>query len=405
MGSNRSPQPAKRGRAPSIQGAPGTSVDGAAQGEPAASGSAPEAPRQQVASDQPVTTGKPASRSIGRRIAGRVILIGLTGLSLYVLLPSLTRVVAAWPQLAHLSPLWLIASLLAESISFACAFAIQRLVLRTDKWFAVVAAGLAGNAVTNVLPGGDAAGATVQFRMLADAGIDADNAAGGMTAASLLGIGGLLALPLFTLPAILGGAPVSPGLVHTALLGLAGFCLFVVGGVVVMVTDRPLSVIGRIAQHVWNRLPGHHAKVSGLDRRLLSERDDIRTTLGRNWLRAVILTGGRLGFDYGCLLCALRATGSHPRPSLVLLAYAAAGILALIPITPGGLGIVEASLSGLLIVAGVPGAKAFVATLAYRLASYWLPLLAGALAYVLFRRRYRHPATNVSKTSDGPNDA
>ena len=102
----------------------------------------------------------------------------------------------------------------------------------------------------------------------------------------------------------------------------------------------------------------------------------------------MVLTAGRLGFDYGCLLCALRATGSHPRPSLVLLAYAAAGILALVPITPGGLGIVEASLSGLLVLAGVPGGKAFVATLAYRLASYWLPLLAGLLAYVLFRRRY-----------------
>jgi uncharacterized protein (TIRG00374 family) len=129
-------------------------------------------------------------------------------------------------------------------------------------------------------------------------------------------------------------------------------------------------------------------KISGLDRRLLRQRADIRATLGHSWLRAVVLTGGRLGFDFGCLLCALRATGSRPRPSLVLLAYAAAGILALVPITPGGLGIVEASLSGLLLLAGIPWSQAFVATLAYRLASYWLPLLAGLLAYVIFRRRY-----------------
>jgi uncharacterized membrane protein YbhN (UPF0104 family) len=207
---------------------------------------------------------------------------------------------------------------------------------------------------------------------------------------------------VFTLPAILGGAPVSPGLMHTALLGLAGFGLFVAGGVVVMVTDRPLALVGRIAQRLWNGLPGRHRKVSGLDHRLLQQRDDIRATLGHDWLRAVILTAGRLGFDYGCLLCALHATGSHPRPSLVLLAYAAAGILALVPITPGGLGIVEASLSGLLILAGVPGGKAFVATLAYRLASYWLPLLAGLLAYVLFRRRYPPATASVTKPSGSP---
>ncbi len=355
--------------------------------------------------DQPANPGRPpADRGLARRIVGRAVAIGVTGLAVYVLLPSLTRTVAVWPQLTHLTPVWFIGSLLAESISFACAFALQRLVLRTDKWFAVVTAGLSGNAVTNVLPGGDAAGAAVQFRMLATAGIDAANAAGGMTAASLLGIGGLLALPLLTLPAILGGAPVSPGLVHTALLGLAGFALFVAGGVVVMTTSRPLEMAGRMAQRVWNSLPGRHAKVSGLDRRLLDERDDIRTTLGRDWLRAVLLTGGRLGFDYGCLLFALRATGSHPRPSLVLLAYAAAGILALIPLTPGGLGIVEASLSGLLILAGVPGGKAFVATLAYRLASYWLPLVAGSLAYLLFRRRYPRAAPGIANPPGRPDE-
>ena len=110
--------------------------------------------------------------------------------------------------------------------------------------------------------------------------------------------------------------------------------------------------------------------------------------LGKKWWQAVLLTAGRLGFDYGCLLAALRATGTAPRPSLVLLAYAAAGIVALFPLTPGGLGVVEASLSALLILAGVHPGDAFVATLAYRVASYWLPLFAGPPAYLLFRHRY-----------------
>jgi uncharacterized membrane protein YbhN (UPF0104 family) len=100
---------------------------------------------------------------------------------------------------------------------------------------------------------------------------------------------------------------------------------------------------------------------------------------------------GRLGFDFGCLLAALRATRAHPCPSLVLLAYCAAGIIALFPLTPGGLGIVEASLSGLLILAGVHPSDAVLATLAYRVASYWLPLLAGPPAYLLFRHHYGTP--------------
>jgi uncharacterized protein (TIRG00374 family) len=228
--------------------------------------------------------------------------------------------------------------------------------------------------------------------MLTTAGFDTDTAVGGLTAFSLLGVGGLLALPLFAVPAIVVGAPISRGLVHTALLGIAGFVLYVIFGVIVMRTDWALVILGRAAQSVWNRITrGHRQPVTGLDQRLLSERDTIRAVLGKNWRQAVVLTAGRLGFDYGCLLAALRATGAEPRPSLVLLAYSAAGIIGLFPVTPGGLGIVEASLSGLLILADVRAGYAILATLAYRIASYWLPLLAGLPAYLLFRHRYGRP--------------
>jgi uncharacterized protein (TIRG00374 family) len=117
----------------------------------------------------------------------------------------------------------------------------------------------------------------------------------------------------------------------------------------------------------------------------------IRGVLGRKWWQAILLTAGRLGLDYGCLLAALRATAAAPRPSLVLVAYAAAEVIALFPVTPGGLGVVEASLSGLLILAGVRPGDALLATLAYRIASYWLPLLAGPPAYLLFRHRHGRP--------------
>src|ERR1700758_2639489 len=285
----------------------------------------------------------------------------------------------------------------AELASFTCNFALQRLALQTEGWFAVVTAGLAGNAVTDSLPGGDAAGAAVQFSMLTAAGFDTDTAVGGLTAFSLLGVGGLLALPLFALPAILAGAPVSPGLVHTALLGIAGFVLYAIFGVIILHTERPLAAFGRAAQRLWNWITRgwnrithqHRPPVTSLDQRLLTQRDTIRAVLDRKWRQAVLLAAGRLRF--GCLLAALRATGAGPRPALVLLAYSAANIVALLPVTPGGLGLVEASLSGLLILAGVRPGYAFLGTLAYRVASYWLPLLAGPPAYLLYRHRYGRP--------------
>ena len=96
----------------------------------------------------------------------------------------------------------------------------------------------------------------------------------------------------------------------------------------------------------------------------------------------------------------MRATGASPQPSLVLLAYAAAGIVALFPVTPGGLGTVEASLSRLLVLAGVRTGYAVLAILAYRIASYWLPLLAGPPAYLLFRHRDGRPVPRTPGEAD-----
>ena len=38
--------------------------------------------------------------------------------------------------------------------------------------------------------------------------------------------------------------------------------------------------------------------------------------------------------------------------------------------------------------AGVPATDALAATLVYRTVAFWLPLPAGGVAYLLFRRRY-----------------
>jgi uncharacterized protein (TIRG00374 family) len=336
----------------------------------------------------PDTERTRAPHQQAKSVLGRVIALIVTGIALYIVLPSLTAVFGAWPRLAKLSAVWLVAALVAEAASFVCTFGIQRIVLRTQGWFAVATSALTGNTVTNVLPGGSAAGAAMQFRMLEGAGIKADAAAGGLTASSLLGVGGLLMLPILTLPAVLGGSHVNHALVNTALIGVAGFVVYVGLGILLLDTDRPLRVLGRGAQWIWNKVRPHHTPLAGLDDRLLTQRDQIRGALGREWKQVLLLVVGRLGFDFLCLLATLRATGSEPHAWLVLLAYSAAGVIALIPATPGGLGIVEASLSGLLVLAGVNGRSAVLATLAYRLAEYWLPMVAGVVAYRLYRRRY-----------------
>jgi uncharacterized protein (TIRG00374 family) len=328
-----------------------------------------------------------------KALVKRSIVVLVAGVALYLVLPEVIDVFHSWPRLVDLNLLWFFPALVAEGIHFGCTFSLQRIALRTKAWFSVITAQLAGNAISLIVPGGAAAGAAVQFRMLAVSGMDAADAVGGLTAFSFLGIGGLLALPVFVLPAVLFGSPVSRGLLDAAIIGAVGFVIFVALGAVVMATDAPLHWVGHAFQALRNRILRKRDPMTGLSDRLLEQRNLIRTVLGQQWWQATLLSAGRLLFDYLCLLFCVRAVGAHPRPSLILLAYAVAGIIGLVPITPGGLGIVEASLSALLVLAGLDGFQAVLATLAYRLASYWLPLLSGPFAYLAFKHRYRdsHP--------------
>lgn len=328
-----------------------------------------------------------------KAVAKRAVAVAIAGIAIYLVFPAITEVLASWPRLSTLDPRWFALAIGAEVAHFGCTIALQRLALRTRAWFPVITSQLAGNSITLIMPGGAAVGAAAQFRMLAESGLDTSSTVGGLAAFSLLGVGGLLALPVLALPVILAGAPTSRSLVTAAVLGAAGFVVFAALGAVILAYDWPLRWAGRTAQRLRNWALCKRPPVHGLDETLLSQRNEIRAVLGRQWWQALLLSAGRLAFDYLCLLAALRATGSRPRPSLILVAYAVAGVIGMIPATPGGLGLVEASLTGLLVLAQVDSSQAVLATLTYRLASYWAPLVAGPIAYGAFWMRYRRRRT------------
>jgi uncharacterized protein (TIRG00374 family) len=307
---------------------------------------------------------------------------------LYVLWPALLKVLDAAPRLLSISPLWFGIMLALEVGSFACIWALQRMSLRTKKWFAVATSQMAGNAVSRVVPAGAAAGGAVQFRMLVQGGVDGTRVGTGLAAASLISTGTLLALPVLSLPAALAGGPVPSGLRQAALMG---FAVFIVGfgvGWMLLSQDGALRGVGAAIQWTVNKIRRARTPIAGLAARLVAEREEILAAMGRRWWQALLFSLGNWLFDYLALLAALTAVGAHPRPSLVLLAYVGSMILAMIPLTPGGLGFVEAGLTAMLALAGVSGADAAVATLGYRLVSYWLPLPVGFGALLFHRRRY-----------------
>jgi uncharacterized protein (TIRG00374 family) len=311
-----------------------------------------------------------------RRLVRTIGWLAVTGVSLYLVFPSLLETFSSWEQLTRFSLLALLGMAVLQTASLACMWALQRIALRASRWRPVIASQLAGNALSKIAPGGGALGGALQYRMLVQAGLPAGSTVAALTATNLLVFAVVLGLPVFAIPALASGA-VNRSLLETAIAGLAVFAVAVAIGAVLLSTDGPLAWIGRTVQRVRNRLRRHAEPLHGLPARLLRERDRILATLGPRWKRALAVTTGRWLFDYGTLLAALAAIGAHPRAGLVLLAFCGAQVLAQIPVTPGGLGFVEAGLTAMLALAGVSAGDAVLATFAYRLFSYWLPLPLG----------------------------
>jgi uncharacterized protein (TIRG00374 family) len=230
----------------------------------------------------------------------------------------------------------------------------------------------------------------LNYRMWRVAGIEPDDAGGAVAASTVVSLGTLFALPIVTVVAALVGAPAPKSLVSVAVGGAIVFVLLFGVGAVLLANDRASHALARFVERVARAL--RRPKVTA--RRIEDERQQLRTVLGSHWRGALTASTSMWALDYLSLVAVLVGLRTKPRLSVVLLAFTASKILAMVPVTPGGLGVVEASLTGMLTLAGIPARQALLATLAYRLASYWLSLPAGLIAWLAFRHRY--PSVDAS---------
>ncbi len=334
-----------------------------------------------------------------RQIVTRVILLLVAAGSLYLLLPKILDVLSSWPELRGIDPLWLGLAVCFEALAFVALWTLQRIAVGTRSWFAVGTSQLAANAAGSIVPGGGAAAGAVQYGMLVRSGLPGERVASGLTASATATTAAVFALPVVATLAGIGDVAAPEGLRKVAYIGGGAFTLLGLAIIAALAWDAPLLVLGRGARTAAGWV-GQRERFEDLPAHLLIQRDGIRRAVTAHPFVAGLAALGKWGFDYLALLCVLKGLDIHAEPAIVLLAYAAASLLSLIPLTPGGLGFVEAGLTGLLILAGVSAGDAAAATLAYRLVSYWLPLPVGLVGYWLGRRRFGSgapsPDTNVA---------
>ena len=350
-----------------------------------------------------------------RRWGGRAVALAITGVGIYIVAPSLLTLFGAWPRLRDVQPWWFVVLVALETCSMASLWWLTRLALAHDDradggtpvaqvgWGAVASAQLAGNAASKVIPGGPAPGGVVQARLLIRAGQPPAAVASALTAVGLLTYGVLLLLPVLALPALFIGPPPAKQLQLGLLVSLLLAVLIVGLGVTALTWRGVLERVGRAVGYVIH-VARRAVTPQSVATSLVAQRDRVATAFEGHWWRAVFASAANRMFDYAALVAALVAFGAHARPSEVLLAYVVAQALTLIPLTPGGLGFVESGLTTFLVLIGISADTALIATLLYRLVSFWLPIPVGAFAYAgwhIHRNTRVEPMKSAGAGADG----
>jgi uncharacterized protein (TIRG00374 family) len=307
--------------------------------------------------------------------------------AIYVLWPWLVAVYSSFGALSSLNPAWFAVMIALEIASFACMWLLVAIPLRSTRWFLIGTSQIVGYAVGLVLPGGNPAGTAAQIYMLANGGVELPRATTGVMAAGLINLATLFALPILALPAVFSGVALNRGLQYAMGLSLLAFVALSTVFLVMLLAERPIEAIGRWVQQLRNSVVRRPPALTGLPERLSAERTQIRSALEARWGRAIVASTCNWLLDYAVLMTALIAVGARVNPAVVLIVYASTIWLAIVPVTPGGVGFVEAGLLGMLMLSGVPGPQAALATLAYRLVVYVGPIAGGFPTYWYYQHR------------------
>jgi uncharacterized protein (TIRG00374 family) len=326
-------------------------------------------------------------RPVVRWIVRGVLFVALVA-GVFGLLPRLGGLAHDAAGLRHARPVFVVAAVVAQAVSLACYALLYRRVLASLgarlRFRLAAEVTLASFLVSHVTPFGSATGTLLNVSTLEEEGVAASTTGEAIGLTSLVSTVALIALFGTGLVAT-AGRHVSAGYLRIA--GIALVLVLLVLAIALLVGAHPSIAEGVArraagwARHVRRSIdPEKVAQTSGRLVRLA------RSALtGRAFAESYGFASGDLLFDLLSLDLMFLAFRYQPGFGPLAVAYAAANIASAIPVTPGGLGVIEVTLVAITVGFGAPRATAVLAVLGYRLVNYWLPLLPGAVAYIRLR--------------------
>ena len=329
----------------------------------------------------------------------------------------------ALPRFASYHSVW--ASLQAMTWPYALLIGVAAAASLASYWFGICAVlpslrlseaavvNLSSNAVANTLPAGGALGMGVSWAMLSSWGVSTEEYVLYTLLSGIWNVFAKLGLPVLALLALLTVSRPDAVLIAAAAVGL-GLLVAAAAGLGLLlhselfarradlVLQRAAAIACRLARRrapsrIAGSLTGFRSRAAGL-------------LAARGW-RITVTTAAANIILWLVLLACLRGVGlSQAQVSwqTSLAAYAFVRLVTVLPLTPGGLGITELGLVGVLAAGAGPRATAQVtaAVLLYRAVTYLPPIPLGAAAFLVWRHApaliHAAPPAPATPVSAGP---
>lgn len=312
------------------------------------------------------------------------ILIVVAVVEVFVV-PQVAGARRAAGRLSEVNPALLVAGVLLEAASLGAYFQLTRSLvpaLSRPSFARMARIELSTLAMSHVVPGGSGPATAVAFRLLTESGVVPADAA---FALATQGLGSAVVLNVILWVALIVSIPaqgIQPLYTGAAIVGVVVFGLFT--GLLLGLTraeGRTVAMLCRLAR----RMPlVDCGKVEAVVHRVAERSRDLADH-PRLVFRAVGWAAANWLLDAASLWVFIAAFDHRTNVVGLLVGYGLANVLAALPITPGGLGIIEGVLTPTLVGFGVPGGVAVLGVVSWRLVNFWLPIPLGGLAYLSLR--------------------
>jgi len=248
-------------------------------------------------------------------------------------------------------------------------------------------------AISNGVPAGGVFGLGVQYAMLASYGIEPTVSTAAITAVGVWSIFVTLGLPILGVAAIQLSGQAASSFVWPAVLGLLALAVTILAFALIVRSENAARRIGSIGNRIAAPFVRRFRKGRSLDfvPMALRFRSDIADLVSRRWQE---ITGTQLSVSvtqfliFYVSLRGIEGWGAAGTPLLVAFgSFAVAQIGLMIPITPGGLGTVDAAMIALLTGLGVDAGVATAADLVWRAASFVPQIIIGVVALITWTRQ------------------